>query len=525
MFCNRSERPCSKHWTYSSKSAGERHDKTLHWEERRSRQRVAPGANYVIPCQDCRHTFESVGLLKRHYNNSGCKPGTKQVYRYWERRHSMITAKKITGPLAPRKRGQQKLRPDALVPKREVEKLRPSKPTPTLLIAPQLPTQLDNDVGSCSTPQPGVIPNNVARNRHGRRRTREPNIADGPSTHMRGGPGMYDGHVNNFNVPPDDVLIPEAVGLGKWVFVCFEGYEGRAHRGIVTNRVKGASLFTVRCHDDDGVKPADYDLDRSVLFATREEAEESYRLKSPHRAYDFQASDSDPGDDASDSDSQQHGVSLTPEVGHPAVQGEVRPDINPRQGKRRKVLARTKGNEQWLTCQGISVVGQGRARSSRTFTELPDTSIQHIVTMLDARRVTAFLQTCARFKMVGSSDVVWSKLSEVVRDPECLSGTPIVRQIQGKFMPLTPGQTTLAAGVLGGDMGDSTVFANLPASFDVDSIERLKPGGWLNDEVVDEYMRILNNERSNAFRFYGSHAWTKLVSDGFEGIRRWAVSR
>lgn len=70
MFCNRSEHPCSKHWTYSSKSAGERHDKTLHWEERRSRQRVAPGAKYVIPCQDCRHTFESVGLLKRHYNNS-----------------------------------------------------------------------------------------------------------------------------------------------------------------------------------------------------------------------------------------------------------------------------------------------------------------------------------------------------------------------------------------------------------------------------------------------------------------------
>ena len=112
----------------------------------------------------------------------------------------------------------------------------------------------------------------------------------------KGQRGAYAGHVEDFRVPPDHECIPAVIAVGAWVYTCFKEYDGYAHRGIITNRVKRTSMFVVRFQEDDETKkPSDYDLEQSVLFKTREEAEKHSQQTD---VYDFK-DESDDGSDCS----------------------------------------------------------------------------------------------------------------------------------------------------------------------------------------------------------------------------------
>jgi sentrin-specific protease 1 len=119
--------------------------------------------------------------------------------------------------------------------------------------------------------------------------------------------------------------------------------------------------------------------------------------------------------------------------------------------------------------------------------------------------------------------MVWSGMAGVTRDLLRTPSSSILHRLSSKFQPLSDGQSTLVAGVLRGDVNDANVFVNLPGYFDIDSLYCLKPRAWLNDEVIDEYMRILDARRPDAYRLMGSLVWKKLSVFGFEGIRKWAV--
>ena len=98
----------------------------------------------------------------------------------------------------------------------------------------------------------------------------------------------YAGHVSNFNIPPDEMLVPDNIQLGSWVYTVFDSDPGVAFRGIVVSLVKGDSTrMQVRFlseESDSGVD--DIYVPKILLFKTRQ------------AALDEQQESSESGDDA-----------------------------------------------------------------------------------------------------------------------------------------------------------------------------------------------------------------------------------
>ena len=89
----------------------------------------------------------------------------------------------------------------------------------------------------------------------------------------------YAGHVDSFEVPPDDEMLPAKIDVGQWVWTVWEECPDVPIRGLITNRHKRRTrsrrtsvVYEVRCLDNG--TPADYHLPRNRLCLTKAEAEE-----------------------------------------------------------------------------------------------------------------------------------------------------------------------------------------------------------------------------------------------------------
>jgi hypothetical protein len=78
-YCDRSDPPCSKHFSYQSKTRRQRHDITLH-----SKERSAQRKPYKVVCKTCRASFRSSQALDDHVSDTSCEEGVNH-YRYFKR--------------------------------------------------------------------------------------------------------------------------------------------------------------------------------------------------------------------------------------------------------------------------------------------------------------------------------------------------------------------------------------------------------------------------------------------------------
>ena len=459
MFCNSLEYRCSKHWTYTSNTARHRHDVTIHADEKKVRQRAS--GTYTVSCQTCRCVFNTIIELNKHYASSSCTGSSKQVYRYWKRKPSMIAAKTVTGPLPVHKRMK------SLV-KQTVESLTTATSQPEEGHVHQQPSDPANDSDDrqppCRKRKPSPTEGLGLKLQLTRRKTESQSEAVD-----------YSGNVKNFNVPPDEKLVPDTLTIGVWVFSVFTGYKGRADRGIIVNRRKRSSVYIVRFIDSDGVTPADYELDVSTLFLTRREAEEHF-LKLAVFGYDTGGSDDS---EQCGEDEQEHDTDRHDSVDRANKQG----------GKG--------GNVQNL------------AGVSRPILYL-------IITMLGASDSVSMMLTCRHMHTYCSSNAVWARF--YTSHP--VTGLSILDRLQNKFTLLTDDQSLM---VLRAMKGDVPTPHGLPDYFDLNSLNRLADRKWLNDEVIDQYMHLLDSRNPTFYRVLGSTVWRKLSRDGFEGLKKWHV--
>lgn len=84
----------------------------------------------------------------------------------------------------------------------------------------------------------------------------------------------FSGNAHDFNIPPDDEMIPKRIDIGSWVFALFKETGRTAVRGIVVSRTKRRGQLTVRFEENNG-PPGDYEMYNYQLSKTRAEAEET----------------------------------------------------------------------------------------------------------------------------------------------------------------------------------------------------------------------------------------------------------
>jgi len=55
------------------------------------------------------------------------------------------------------------------------------------------------------------------------------------------------------------------------------------------------------------------------------------------------------------------------------------------------------------------------------------------------------------------------------------------------------------------------------------TMECLQPGEWLNDEVINNFLRLVQNESKGTLWCVSTYFWPKLSTEGYDGVSRWAT--
>ena len=266
----------------------------------------------------------------------------------------------------------------------------------------------------------------------GRKRGVDRKQAGGPDNkrRCRGPRGAYAGHVEDFNVPPDHECIPMVIAVGAWVYTCFKEYNGHAHRGIITNRVKRTTRFLVRFLDDDTTKkPSDYELEQSVLFKTRDEAERHHQQTGVNDLVNEGGDGSDCGvpqsstrssvPSSSSSSSSTPSTSSSPSSS--SQQASVYDFVEQSDGSDCGVPPSSTRRAFWQEmerqCDDDDRKEHGGSYSYvLTVTDMPESVICCVLAMLQVPAVMAVMRTCTQLLRVGSSDKVWGVIDGVTRD-------------------------------------------------------------------------------------------------------------
>lgn len=116
----------------------------------------------------------------------------------------------------------------------------------------------------------------------------------------------------------------------------------------------------------------------------------------------------------------------------------------------------------------------------------------------------------------------------MLREKLRLEKERVEQQVRARFQPAIPADVTPAQGaVVDARIRDRSFKASKGAAeVSATSLSRLKPGQWLNDEVVNFYAELINaraKATGEAVHCMNSYFYQKLSEDGYEraNLKRW----
>lgn len=89
--------------------------------------------------------------------------------------------------------------------------------------------------------------------------------------------------------------------------------------------------------------------------------------------------------------------------------------------------------------------------------------------------------------------------------------------------PLTKAQESRVK-LVWSSSGNRQLVSKFEIDISEDDLRTLRPGRWLNDNIIDFYMNLVMEEIPNSY-VWTTHFYTTLASKGYQGVARWAKRR
>lgn len=463
--CTRKDPPCSAHWTHVSANVRTEHDKQFHWDERQRESTQPPAATYSMKCKQCGQVTTSYQDAVEHASRSEGRcsfESADRQYRYWVRKPGLSNVE------------QAARRKDERARKRAAEVATTSREAKL--------HKHENAPSSTKQDEPSISANSVdAHTTCVSTRTGRPTISCGKND-------VYDGAVDNFVIPPDDMLVPDKMGIGIWVFAAWT--EDRSvTRGYVTKRRKNNKRvqWVVRFLNDMN-EPHDYVMDPADLCFTRESANQ---LLKPAKTQACSGSNSI----AHDNDASVY---------------EYKTDSS--------------GDEI-----GDGTIANASECKSHVHLQVLSSVVSVISLYLSNLMRVRLLSTCCELrKQLLSADHIW--LSGIGYN-KCVSvghegDASCLKRLYSTRVPLTIEEQDLACTLEKGEWQSVNMLRDKWAE-DVslaNFLVRLQDGERLTSQIIDSYLEEID-KKSPSVRIMSTFWFTKVCEQGYSSVKRWAEQK